>query len=136
MTPSEMAALHAACFTTPKPWSAADIAATLATPHSFLLSEPQGFLIGRALAGEAELITLAVAPKARNQGIGGRLVEAFLARARAENAESAFLEVSAANLPAQRLYVAKGFEQKGKRRAYYATPEGTRIDALIMVCRI
>ncbi len=136
MTPAEMAALHAASFTTPKPWSAADIAATLATPHSFLLTEAQGFLIGRAIAGEAELITLAVAPAARNQGIGGRLVEAFLAKARAENAESAFLEVSAANLPAQRLYLAKGFEQKGKRRAYYTTPEGAHLDALIMVCRI
>ena len=133
MTPEEMAALHAACFTTPRPWSAQEIRDTLASPHCFVLTEPQGFLIGRAVAGEAELITLAVDPAARQRGTGGRLVDAFLAEARTRGAESAFLEVSAANLPAQSLYARKGFEQKGKRRGYYQTPEQTRIDALVLV---
>ena len=133
MTPEEMATLHAACFTTPRPWSAQEIRDTLASPYCFVLTEPQGFLIGRAVAGEAELITLAVDPAARQRGTGGRLVDAFLAEARARGAESAFLEVSAANLPAQSLYARKGFEQKGKRRGYYQTPEQTRIDALVLV---
>ena len=103
MTPDEMALIHAACFTTPRPWSAAEFSATLANPHCFLLTEPFGFLIGRAVAGEAELITLAVDPKARQRGTGGRLLDAFLAEARVRGAESAFLEVSAVNLPAQSL---------------------------------
>ena len=136
MTAAEMAAIHAACFVTPRPWSAANITATLDSAFAFVLSEPQGFLLGRAVAGEAELLTLAVAPEARNRGIGGRLVTAFLAEAMSRGAESAFLEVSAANLPAQRLYAAKGFELQGKRRAYYQTPEGDRLDALVLTCRL
>ena len=132
MTPDEMAALHHLCFTTPPPWTAADFVATLESPFVFLLSEPGGFLIGRAVAGEAELITLAVAPPARRQGAGARLVAAFLIEAQARGAESVFLEVAESNTSAQRLYVAKGFEQKGKRRGYYQSTEGERQDALVM----
>ncbi|GLS87546.1 alanine acetyltransferase [Cypionkella aquatica] len=127
-----MAALHAACFTTPRPWSAAEISSTLDNGFTFLLTEADGFLIGRVVAGEAELITLAVDPKARMQGIGGRLVDGFLAEARLRAADSVFLEVLDSNLSAQRLYARKGFEVKGKRRGYYQTPEGLRMDALIL----
>lgn len=128
-----MAALHDASFTTPKPWSASEIEATLASPFAFVLTDPQGFLIGRVVAGEAELLTLAVAPAARARGIGGALVDAFLTQARARGGESAFLEVSAANLTAQKLYLRKGFEPQGKRKGYYQTPGGERLDALVLV---
>lgn len=133
MTPEAMAAIHAACFTTPRPWSAAEIASFLDSPHSFVLHEPDGFVIGRVVAGEAELLTLAVDPKARQRGTGGRLVDRFLAEAQARGAESVFLEVSDQNLPAQSLYARKGFTQKGKRSGYYQTPEGKRLDALLLV---
>ena len=132
MTFDEMAAIHAACFTTPRPWSAAEIASILDSTFAFVLTEPSGFLIGRVVAGEAELITLAVDPGARKRGTGGRLVDGFLAEARARGAESVFLEVLASNLPAQSLYARKGFEQKGKRRGYYLSPEGERLDALVL----
>lgn len=132
MTPEEMAAIHQACFTTPRPWSAKDIAGTLESPFSFLLTEPSGFLIGRVVAGEAELLTLAVDPKARQRGTGGRLVDAFLAESAARRGESAFLEVLATNLPAQSLYARKGFALQGKRPGYYQAPDGQRFDALIL----
>ena len=127
-----MAAIHAACFTTPRPWSAAEIASILDSTFAFVLTEPSGFLIGRVVAGEAELITLAVDPGARKRGTGGRLVDGFLAEAKARGGESVFLEVLASNLPAQSLYARKGFEQKGKRRGYYLSPEGERLDALVL----
>lgn len=133
MTPAEMATIHAACFTTPRPWSAEEIGATLANPHCFALTEPAGFLIGRVVAGEAELITLAVDPSARQRGTGGRLVDGFLAEVRARGAESVFLEVATNNLPAQSLYARKGFVAHGKRRGYYLTPDGQRLDATILV---
>ncbi|MES2435021.1 MAG: GNAT family N-acetyltransferase [Pseudomonadota bacterium] len=133
MTFDEMAAIHAACFTTPKPWSAAEIASTLDSAFAFVLTEPSGFLIGRVVAGEAELITLAVDPGARKRGTGGRLVDGFLVEARVRGAESVFLEVAANNLPAQSLYARKGFEPKGKRRGYYQTPAGDRLDALVLM---
>ena len=70
MTAAEMADVHAAAFTTPRPWSEAEIADLLASPLCFALTEPGGFLLGRVVAGEAELLTIAVAPDARRRGLG------------------------------------------------------------------
>lgn len=133
MTPAELAALHARVFTTPRPWSAAEFAALLADPLVFLLSEPAGFLLGRVVAGEAELLTLAVAPEARRQGTGARLVQEFLQESARRGAESAFLEVAAPNAAARALYAAAGFAETGRRRNYYRNAEGGAEDALILV---
>ena len=127
-----MADLHAASFTIPRPWTALEIAAILHNPHTFLLTAPHAFLIGRAVAGEAELLTLAVSPGARRQGTARMLVSQFLHHSRLRNATDAFLEVAAGNLPAIALYAATGFAQTGKRRAYYAQ----NMDALIMTQRL
>lgn len=132
MTPAEMAALHSRCFTTPRPWSAHEISQLLTDPQVFSLRAPAGFLLGRSVAGEAELLTLAVAPEARRQGLGARLVAAFLAEAIARQSEIAFLEVAEGNDAAIALYVAQGFAPAGRRRAYYRTPEGAPVDALVL----
>lgn len=132
MTPEAMAALHARCFTTPRPWSAAEFAHLLVEPLCFALTEPGGVLLGRAVAGEAELLTLAVAPEARRKGIAARLLAGFLAEATARQAESAFLEVAADNAAAIALYGRGGFATAGRRRAYYARPDGPALDALVM----
>lgn len=125
---ADLAAIHAASFTCPAPWSADDLRSAAESPGAFLLHEGQGFLIGRAIAGEAELLTLATHPDARRQGIGSLLVRGFLARAATE-ADTAFLEVAADNAPAIALYTARGFTQAGLRRRYYG-----RVDALVMRC--
>lgn len=127
-----LAGLHGACFTSPRPWSEAEIAGLLAEPTVFLLEQPGGFLIGRAVAGEAELLTLAVDPAARRMGTGRALVARFLDAARARKADTAFLEVSAENDAAIALYDSAGFRAAGRRRGYYATSDGRRIDALVL----
>lgn len=127
-----MAALHAACFTTPRPWSAQEFEAVLVDALCFALIESQGFLIGRAVAGEAEILTLAVDPAARRKGLGGTLVDRFLAEARIRNAASAFLEVSAQNQAAFLLYAKAGFAEVGRRKRYYAQPHGAPVDALVL----
>ena len=132
MTPEALAALHAACFTVPRPWTATEFAELLARADTFLLQEPAGFLLGRALASEAELLTLAVAPEARRAGTGARLVAGFLAEAAARGAETAFLEVAEDNLAARALYERAGFAPAGRRRAYYRHKDGTTTDALVM----
>ena len=106
-------------------------------PHpaalAFLLVEGDaGFLLGRAVAGEAELLTLAVAPESRRLGLGRRLVARFVYQARLRQAQRAFLEVSAENPAAIALYDSAGFRTEGRRRGYYATPGGPRVDALVM----
>jgi len=133
MTPEALAALHGRCFTTPRPWSAAEFAGFLADPLVFLLVEGDaGFLLGRAVAGEAELLTIAVVPEARRLGLGRRLVSRFLYQARLRGAESAFLEVAADNAAARGLYDRSGFLEVGRRRGYYRSPDGRVIDALVL----
>ena len=133
MTPEALAALHARAFITPAPWEAASFAGLLADPLAFLLVEGDaGFLLGRAVAGEAELLTIAVAPEARRRGLGRRLVARFLYQARLRGADRAFLEVAADNAPAVALYESAGFAPAGQRRGYYLTPDGRRIDALVL----
>lgn len=133
MTPEALAALHARCFTVPRPWGAAEFAGLQADPLAFLLVEGDaGFLLGRAVAGEAELLTLAVAPEARRRGLGRKLVARFLYQARLRAAERAFLEVEAGNMAALRLYQSAGFVESGRRRGYYTGPDGQRSDALVL----
>jgi [ribosomal protein S18]-alanine N-acetyltransferase len=132
MTPAEMSALHALCFTTPPPWPEAAFADMLSHPLTFALTEAEGLLIGRAVAGEAELLTLAVAPQARRRGVGARLVQRFLYQACLRGAEEAFLEVAAPNLPARTLYSRAGFAEAGIRRDYYHQPGAHAIDAVVM----
>lgn len=128
MTPTEMAALHGAAFVDPRPWSEAEIAGLLASPLCFVLERERGFLMGRVVAGEAELLTVAVHPLARRQGTGAALVAGFVAEAARRGAETAFLEVAADNRAALGLYAAAGFTQTGRRRGYY----GGGVDAVLM----
>ncbi len=132
MTTAELARLHAACFTAPPPWSEAAFHQTLAGAGVFLLTEPGGFLVGRAVAGEAELLTLAVDPAMRRQGIGFSLVSRFLTEAGQRGAARQFLEVAAENHPARALYERAGFRVAGVRRGYYRNPGGGTSDAVTM----
>ena len=132
LTPAAMAHLHSLCFQTPRPWRAAEFADLLSGSGCFALGTPGAFLLGRVIADEAELLTLAVAPDQRRQGHARRLVGQFLAESTARAATSAFLEVAADNAAAMDLYLAAGWAQTGLRRGYYRTPEGGRVDARLM----
>lgn len=128
MTPAALALIHAQCFTNPRPWSADEFAALLDMHGVFLLTAPDAFLLGRAIAGEAELLTIAVAPAARRQGAARSLLTGFADRAAATGADTAFLEVASDNAPARALYAQDGWQQIGQRASYY----GAGIDALIL----
>jgi [ribosomal protein S18]-alanine N-acetyltransferase len=133
VTPEALARLHALCFQTPPPWSEADFAGLVSDPLVFLLVEGDaGFLLGRSVADEAELLTLAVSPAARRRGLGRKLVARFLYQARLRGADRAFLEVAATNATAIALYESAGFGRAGHRRGYYRTPAGERLDALVL----
>lgn len=118
-------------------WDAADIAAFMETAGTIaLLAEErgavQGFILGRIVADEAEVLTLAVAPGARRRGIGRALAEALAGSARAAGAAALFLEVAQDNAAARGLYESRGFALAGRRRAYYGRADGRRVDALIL----
>lgn len=132
MTPSEMAALHATCFTVPRPWSVAEFALLLDDPLVLAVSAPLGFLLGRIVVDEAEVLTLAIDPSARRQGIGRALVRRFQSQARIRGATGVFLEVAADNQPARALYGAMGYQHAGTRRGYYRREGAAAVDALIL----
>ena len=129
MTPGELAALHGRCFPVhPRAWSADEFSDLLDNRLNFLLIRPQGFLLGRSVSDEAELLTLAVAPEARRQGLGRALLNEFALTSSARGAREAFLEAAADNAPAIALYAGNGRDRAGQRRDYYAPG----IDAIIM----
>lgn len=136
MTPEQAtaaAALHAAAFAgIGRAWSAEEIRDLVRRPGALWRLEADAMLIGHAAAGEAELLTLATRPGARRRGAARRLLSAFLAEAGAAGAQAAFLEVAEDNAPARALYRAAGFQEVGRRPAYYRRPDGGRQDALVL----
>ena len=127
-----LARLHAASFA--DAWSAEWITKLLAQPGVFAFvgrAEAGGFILVRVAGGEAEILTLAVAPAARRRGIGSSLVLAACQQAQEMGAEAIFLEVCRANEPAKSLYTRLGFHEVGCRKGYYQRPSGSNEDALI-----
>ncbi|HEY2008947.1 MAG TPA: GNAT family N-acetyltransferase [Rhizomicrobium sp.] len=120
-----LAALHALCFE--RAWDAATLSQMLAGPGAFVFVHEDGFVLARAAADEAEILTLAVRPEARGKGLGRALLQAAIGKARELGAATMFLEVGADNPHALALYAGLGFAKVGMRKAYY---EGR--DALVL----
>ncbi|HEV7960467.1 MAG TPA: GNAT family N-acetyltransferase [Rhizomicrobium sp.] len=112
-----LAALHAASFA--DAWSAGFIRDLLESPGVFAFVANCGFILARAAGGEAEILTIAVAPEARLRGTGRALVREAAAYAQGLGATTLFLEVATDNEPALKLYVGAGFEPVGLRKGYY-----------------
>ncbi|HWK45386.1 MAG TPA: GNAT family N-acetyltransferase [Stellaceae bacterium] len=93
---------------------------------------PLGMMLISIVAGEAELLTIAVRQAARRRGVGAALVDDFLALATARGATEAFLEVAEDNDPAFRLYSAHGFTAEGWRHDYYRRPGNRRVAARVL----
>jgi len=91
-----------------------------------------GYVIGRVVEDEAEILNLAIHPAHRRRGVARRLVEDVLAGFGSAGVRRVFLEVRAGNRGAIRLYRGLGFEMVGIRPRYYARPPE---DALVF-CRI
>lgn len=91
-----------------------------------------GFVLARAAAGEAEILSIGVTPKVARQGLGWRLMRAALAEIAARDAATVFLEVDETNAAARALYVKLGFDKVAERPAYYAGPDGKKSAAHVM----
>src|SRR5690606_24302711 len=94
-----LAAIHAEAFAGHRdaPWSAEAFAELLDQEGVFAVERPDGFILMRAIAGEAEILTLAVRPDARRAGEGARLVGAGVLGAAGRGAARVFLEVAEDN---------------------------------------
>jgi ribosomal-protein-alanine N-acetyltransferase len=88
-----------------------------------------GFVIGRAIGDDGEVLTLCVSPQARRQGIATALIaelgELLAPRRRL------LLEVAINNEGARKLYQGLGFGEVGRRPGYYKRG-GKSVDALVL----
>lgn len=132
-----LAALHAWCFPEER-WNVEALRELLAMAgasghlvEDLAQREPLGFILDLVLAAEGEILTLAVSPEHRRQGIARALLDDLFERALNAGARSIGLEVAADNPAAMRLYQSCGFVLTGQRRGYYRRGART-IDALIL----
>jgi ribosomal-protein-alanine N-acetyltransferase len=92
---------------------------------------PQGFILVRIVADEAEVLTFCVAEGVRRGGLGSALLEEACNIVQRRGGVQIFLEVSQDNLAALTLYRKCGFAEVGRRAAYYR--QGSlAADALVM----
>jgi ribosomal-protein-alanine N-acetyltransferase len=78
-----------------------------------------GFILSRLAAGEAEILSIAIAPAWRRRSLARPLLGLHLRRLAGLGVRSVFLEVDEHNVPASRLYQRAGFREVGRRQAYY-----------------
>ncbi len=139
---AELAGIHAVAFAGEgRPWGGPEILALLGEPAVAVRlahSEQRGsfaavgFALFRAVADEAERLTISVLPEARRSGIGAGLLAACEDGARTAGAARLFLEVAEGNGAARALYDRAGYRECGRRKGYYQRPDGSRDDAVVM----
>ena len=122
-----------------RPWSDAEFADLIAQDTVFGFAARAigkaplaGFVLARLAAGEAEILTIAVAAPHRRRGLGRTLMDAVLHHLHRLRAEALFLEVDETNVAALALYRRLGFAPVGRRRGYYRGQDGQPTGALVM----
>jgi ribosomal-protein-alanine N-acetyltransferase len=78
-----------------------------------------GFIVSRLAAGEAEILSVAIAPAWRSRKLSRPLLDLHLRRLAGLGTRTVFLEVSENNAPATKLYRRAGFREVGRRKGYY-----------------
>jgi len=86
-----------------------------------------GFIIGRQVAGEAEILNLAVMVAKRRKGEGRALLMAAMGEFRARQVSRVFLEVRESNGSGMAFYEKHGFSKTGRRAGYYRDPDEAAI---------
>lgn len=136
-----MGALERAAFVS-DPWDETSLWAELAMrPRRYYLvataaeeaPAPVLAYAGADLGGEvADVMTVAVHPDARGQGLGALLLDRLHQRARTDGAGTMALEVRADNAVARRLYAGRGYQVIRTRAGYYRSDQGEAVDALVL----
>jgi [ribosomal protein S18]-alanine N-acetyltransferase len=80
-----------------------------------------GFILSRMAASEAEILSVAIAPRQRGRGLARPLLDLHLRRLAGLGTRTVFLEVDEHNAPARALYRRAGFYDVGRRKSYYQT---------------
>lgn len=116
------------------PWPFATMESLISSDSAVALGAFEGdVLTGYAflewVLDEGSLTDIAVHPQFRGRGISLLIMESLLQEAKYRNLSFVTLEVRVSNIPAISLYRRFGFEEVGRRPAYYTNPTE---DALLM----
>ncbi|MDG6093582.1 GNAT family N-acetyltransferase [Acetobacter sp. AN02] len=140
-TGAALARMHQDMFVRAEQWAEKDFTDMLNMPGSAVwlarsgeteeTAEDAGFLLARAVADEAEILTFGIRPDFRHNGIARTLLSVFAQDMQTLGVTRLLLEVATRNTAARTLYERDGYTETGYRRAYY--PDGD--DALIL-CRL
>lgn len=127
----ELLRIEAACYS--RPWSAAQFRQELRNPAAhvegcFFHESLCGYHCYWLIAGEMQILNLAVAPEYRGRRVAVRLLDHAISTGCVQGLQSAWLEVRRGNQAAITLYRRQGFRVQGERSGYYHDGE----DALVM----
>jgi ribosomal-protein-alanine N-acetyltransferase len=130
-----MAKLHAGSFR--RGWSDGEFERLLAdravVAHRAMLRDTLvGFIISRGAAGEAEILSVAVAASSQGRGLAGAMLHLHLRRLAGLGIHTVFLEVDEDNVPACRLYAKAGFDEAARRQGYYRDGATEGATALVL----
>ncbi len=108
-------------------WSQTALETALSSyPEDFLVAmheqEISGFIIGRRIADEGEILNVAIHPQWRRRGLATGLVQAFLKVCARDHVVKVFLEVRESNSTAISFYRRLGFRHTARRPDYYSSP--------------
>jgi len=120
----DLTRLHRECFPLDQVWSALSFAELLADKGHIgwrleVGGHTVGFILGRIIMDEAELLTLAVSPACQRQGLGKALLGQFVTTLGQRGVVKAFLEVEEHNEGAIKLYTGANFRLISRRFNYY-----------------
>ncbi len=131
-----LADLHDRAFD--RPWSAEEFETLLKGLGAFAVlgesgdpEEARGFILCRAIAGEAEILDDRRRSRRPPARLGRRPGRDGGRNRQEAGAVELFLEVAADNVAAIKLYEATGFQRVGLRKGYYPHPDGAK-DAVVM----
>jgi ribosomal-protein-alanine N-acetyltransferase len=91
-----------------------------------------GFVMSRIVAGEAEILSVAVRSAQQGRGLARGLMRLHLGRLAGLGVKTVFLEVGEANAPALKLYRKLGFYEVGRRPGYYTDDPAGPSNALTL----
>jgi len=130
--------LHRACFSQDEVWTEGAFQAAIEEPsHWGVVQFDQqksalGLSVMRTIADECELLTIAVHPENRGEGLAAGMLAQVIHEAAAAGLMAIHLEVAEDNPGALRLYENGGFQKAGRRPGYYRRSKDQFVDAILM----
>jgi ribosomal-protein-alanine N-acetyltransferase len=128
--------IHEECF--PRYWNRQAFTDFFAIENTFAqLVEKSGvpvaMVVYRVTFEQSDMLTLAVIPAWRRNGIAKILMDVMLENCQKLGAKKLFLEVEVGNDHAIKLYEDAGFKHISRRKLYYQQIDGSLTDALVMM---